>query len=38
MNAFNFNKNGETRTNEIGREGDMADTKQAANICSLILD
>ena len=38
MNAFRFNKNGETRPNESGRAGDMAETRQVAKICSVILD
>ena len=38
MNAFRFNKNGETRPNESGRAGDMAETRQVANMCSVILD
>ena len=38
MNAFHFNKNGEPRPNESGRAGDMEETRQVANICSVILD
>ena len=38
MNAFHFNKNGETRPNESGRSGDTEETRQVANICSVILD
>ena len=37
-NAFHFNKNGKPRTNESGVSGDMAETKQVAKICSIILD
>ena len=38
MNGFHLNKNGEPRPNESGRAGDMAETRQVANICSVILD
>ena len=38
MNAFHFNKNGEPQPNESGIAGDMADTRQVANIFSVILD
>ena len=38
MNAFYLTKNGEPRTNESGRAGEMAETRQIANICYIILD